>query len=52
MNDIDWDIQTLQGALERDDQQAAMSAGLRLLCGFLKDVRRIADAASNQSKGD
>lgn len=52
MNDIDKDIQGLQRAIHAEDEKVSLNLALSLLCGFLKDVRRIADGLSSQSKGD
>ena len=49
MNDIDNDLQQLEAAFRDDDQDKGLGAIMRLVAGFLKDVRRIADALSSRS---
>lgn len=50
MNDIDKDISGLQSAIQNEDEKASLNLALSLLWGFLKDVRRIADALTKGSQ--
>ena len=49
MNNIDKDLQQLEDSFKADDQDKGLAAIVSLVGGFLKDIRRIADALSSRS---